>query len=84
MTTYTADAGISHEPEDSLQIQSLDFLYDFSAGALFRLKVFFNLTNSIIFILFGKYCQIVDQLGSKDSSRDFQLNYVISYFFTYI
>ena len=24
---------------------------------------------------------IVDQLGSKDSSRDFQLNCVISYFF---
>jgi hypothetical protein len=40
--------------------------------------------NSITFVLFGKYCPIVDQLGSKDSSRDFQLNCVISYFFTYI
>jgi hypothetical protein len=40
--------------------------------------------NSITFVLFGKYCLIVDQLGSKDSSRDFQLNYIISYFFTYI
>jgi hypothetical protein len=40
--------------------------------------------NSIIFVLFGKYYPIMDQLGSKDSSRDFQLNYVISYFFTYI
>jgi hypothetical protein len=33
------------------------------------------------FFLFGKYCPTVDQLGSKDSSRDFQLNCVISYFF---
>jgi hypothetical protein len=40
--------------------------------------------NSTTFVLFGKYCPIVDQLGSKNSSRDFQLNYVISYFFTYI
>ena len=36
--------------------------------------------NSITFVLFDKYCPIVDQLGSKDSSRDFQLNYVISFF----
>jgi hypothetical protein len=36
--------------------------------------------NSTTFVLFDKYYPIVDQLGSKDSSRDFQLNYVISYF----
>jgi hypothetical protein len=36
--------------------------------------------NNTIFVLFNKYCPIVDQLGSKDSSRDFQLNCVISYF----
>jgi hypothetical protein len=40
----------------------------------------FNPINSTTFVLFGKYCLIVDQLGSKDSSRDFQLNWVISYF----
>jgi hypothetical protein len=40
--------------------------------------------NSITFVLFGKYCPIMDQLGSKDSPRDFQLNCIISYFFTYI
>jgi hypothetical protein len=40
--------------------------------------------NSIIFVLFDKYCPIVNQLGSKDSSHDFQLNCVISYFFIYI
>jgi len=40
--------------------------------------------NSTTFVLFGKYCPIVDQLVSKDSSHDFQLNCVISYFFTYI
>jgi hypothetical protein len=39
-----------------------------------------NPMNSTIFVLFGKYCPIVDQLGSKDSSRDFQQNCVISYF----
>jgi hypothetical protein len=36
--------------------------------------------NSTTFVLFDKYCPIVDQLGSKDSPRDFQLNCVISYF----
>jgi hypothetical protein len=41
---------------------------------------FFNPINSITFVLFGKYCPIVGQLGSKDSSRDFQLNCVISFF----
>ena len=40
-----------------------------------------NPMNSTTLVLFGKYCPIVDQLGSKDSSRDFQLNCVISYFF---
>jgi hypothetical protein len=43
-----------------------------------------NSMNSTIFVLFGKYCPIMDQLGLKDSSRDLQLNCVISYFFTYI
>ena len=51
---------------------------------LFHFVNFLNLMNSIIFVLFGKYYLIVDQLGSKDSSRDFQLNCVISYFFIYI
>jgi hypothetical protein len=36
--------------------------------------------DNTTFVLFGKYCPIMDQLGSKDSSRDFQLNCVISYF----
>jgi hypothetical protein len=36
--------------------------------------------NSTTFVLFAKYYPIVDQLDSKDSSRDFQLNCVISYF----
>jgi hypothetical protein len=39
-----------------------------------------NLMNSITFVLFSKYYPIVDQLDSKDSSRDFHLNCVISYF----
>ena len=43
--------------------------------------IFFNPMNSIIFVLFDKYCSIVDQLDSKDSSRDFQLNCAITYFF---
>jgi hypothetical protein len=44
----------------------------------------FSPINSTIFVLFSKYCPIMDQLCSKDSSRDFQLNCIISYFFTYI
>jgi hypothetical protein len=39
-----------------------------------------NSMNSFTFVLFDKYCLIVDQLGSKDLSHDFQLNCVISYF----
>jgi len=49
--------------------------------ASFRLRKKVNPMNSTTFVLFGKYCPIVDQLSSKDSSRDFQLNCVISYFF---
>jgi hypothetical protein len=52
--------------------------------ATFRLWKNFNPMNSTTFVLFDKYCPIMDQLDSKDSSRDFQLNCVISYFFTYI
>ena len=29
----------------------------------------------------GKYCPIMDKLGSKDSSRDLQTNYSISFCF---
>jgi hypothetical protein len=37
--------------------------------------------NNTTFVLFGKYYLIMDQLGSKDLSHDFQLNCIISYFF---
>jgi hypothetical protein len=36
--------------------------------------------NNTIFLLFGKYCPIIDQLDSKDSSRDFQLNCILVIF----
>jgi hypothetical protein len=55
----------------------------FAANAMLGLVYFaknLNLMNSTTFVLFGKYCSIVDQLGSKDSSRDFKLNCVINYF----
>jgi hypothetical protein len=55
----------------------------YSSGT-FRLWKNFKPMNSTTFVLFGKYYPIMDQLGSKDSSRDFQLNCVIIYFFTYI
>jgi hypothetical protein len=48
--------------------------------ATFSLQNFSKPMNSTTFVFFDKYCPIVDQLGSKDSSRDFQLNCVISYF----
>jgi hypothetical protein len=37
----------------------------------FILQNFSNQINSTIFVLFDKYCLIVDQLGSKDSSLIF-------------
>jgi hypothetical protein len=49
--------------------------------ALVQIGENFKLMNSITFVLFDKYCPMMDQLGSKDSSRNFQLNYVIIYFF---
>ena len=64
--------------------KGLDGYWDIDTKASFRSWKNFTSMNSSTFVLFGKYCPIVDQLGSKDSSRDFQLNYVISYFFTYI
>jgi hypothetical protein len=48
--------------------------------ATFRCWKNFKPMNSTTFVLFGKYCPIMDQLGSKNLSRDFQLNCVISYF----
>jgi hypothetical protein len=63
---------------DSSSITRLDLL------GLVEIEKKMNPINNIIFVLFDKYCPIVDQLGSKDSSCDFQLNCVISYFFTYI
>jgi hypothetical protein len=52
--------------------------------ATFRLQKKFNPINNATFVLFSKYCPIVDQLGSKDSSRDFQLNGVISFFYLHL
>jgi len=40
-------------------------------------EIFFNPINNTTFVLFDKYYSIMDQLGSKNSSRDFQLNYLI-------
>jgi hypothetical protein len=34
--------------------------------------------------LFDKHCPIMEELGSKDSSRDLQLNCAISFIFIYI
>jgi hypothetical protein len=58
--------------------------HNFHLGGLVHFAKFLNPMNSTTFVLFDKYCPIVDQLGSKDLSRDFQLNCVISYFFIYI
>jgi hypothetical protein len=44
----------------------------------------FQPMNSTKFILFDKYYPILNQLGLKDSSRDFQLYYIINYFLIYI
>ena len=49
-------------------------------SAMIRLQKNFNSMNSSTFVLFDKYCPIVDQLSSKDSSHDFELNCAISYF----
>jgi hypothetical protein len=49
--------------------------------ATFGLKKNSNRWIILFSSFFDKYYPIVDQLGLKDSSRDFQLNYVISYFF---
>jgi hypothetical protein len=42
-----------------------------SSQGKFRLWKNFKPMNSATFVLFVKYCSIMDQLGSKDSSRDF-------------
>jgi hypothetical protein len=67
-----------------LQLLISHSLSNFKLGSFRLQKKKMKLMNSITFVLFDKYCPIVNQLGSKDSSHDFQLKYVISYFFTYI
>ena len=42
---------------------------------------FFRFCTVTILFLFNKYYLIIEQLGLKDSSRDLQINYIISYLF---
>jgi hypothetical protein len=41
----------------------------FILGPRLDCKIFLNLMNSTTFVLFGKYCLIVDQPGSRFISR---------------
>jgi hypothetical protein len=52
--------------------------------ALFRSKNFLDFDTVALSFLFDKYYLIMEQLGLKDSSRDLQLNCIISYLFIYI
>ena len=49
--------------------------------ALFRSKNFLDFDMVALSFLFDKYYPILEQLGLKDSSRDLQINCVISYLF---
>jgi hypothetical protein len=72
---------------DSWNCSNLCYELSFPMKRWFRPRLdrkYFEPVNSTIFVLFDKYCSIVDQLGSKDSSRDFQLNYVISFFYLHL
>ena len=44
-------------------------------------KSFLKFDAVSLLIVFDNYCPTMDELGSKDSSRDFQLNCVISFCF---
>ena len=49
--------------------------------ALFRCEFFLNFATVAFSFVCGKYCPIIDKLGSKDSSRDLQANCVINFCF---
>ena len=48
-------------------------------------KIFLDFDTIALSFLFDKYYPILEQLGLKDSSRDLQVNYAISYpFYLYL
>ena len=49
--------------------------------ALFRFENFLDFATIALFFVCDKYYPIIDRLGSKDLSRDLQLNCVISFYF---
>ena len=49
--------------------------------ALFSWQKFWILGTVALSFVCGKYCPIIDKLGSKDSSCDLQANCVISFCF---
>jgi hypothetical protein len=52
---------------------------------LFTSEIFLVLGAIIFSFLFDKYCPIIEELGSKDLSRDLQLNCtIIFYFYLYL
>ena len=51
---------------------------------VFSSENFWLLATIVFLFVFGKNCLIMDYLGLKDSSYDFSVNCVISFFFVYI
>jgi len=48
---------------------------------LFSSIFFFKIDIVVLSFVFNKYCLIIDELGSEDSSRKLQVNCIINYFF---
>jgi len=58
-------------------------------GTLFVTRIwldqfFFDFNTVTLLFLFDKQYPIIEQLGLKDSSRDLQINCVISFFYLYL
>ena len=64
--------------------ENLIFLENLRPKALFSCENFLDSTIVALSFVFGKYCSIMYKLGSKDLSRNLQINCIINYFLIYI
>jgi len=65
----------------SLKILGFEVEVNKAAWALFSSEKILDFGTVVFSFLFDKYYPIMDQLGSKDLSRDLQANCAISFYF---
>ena len=75
------ERGVGDAIEQSLKFDLFLFFLIVLIWALLRYEIFLDFATVSLSFVCGKYCLIMDYIGSKDSSRDLQANCVISFCF---